>query len=94
MKLYCKREWEVDVPDEIIVKALDKYVYTKFYRPDYSLMNRKDVQSLAEFIVKKLTDYDEYPNEFTKPLRTRIREIIAQRIKEKENADDQELVWH
>lgn len=83
MKLYCKREWEADIPDEMIIKAVDGYVYTQFYRPDYSRMNRKHVQLLAEFIVKELTDYDKYPNEFTKPLRTRIREIIAQRIKEK-----------
>ena len=84
MKLYCKREWEADVPDEMIVKAIDAYVYKHFYRPDYSIMNRADVQSLAEGIVESLTDYDKYPNEFTKPLRTRIREIIAQRIKERE----------
>jgi hypothetical protein len=89
MKLYCKREWEAEVPDEMIVKAVDKYVYKNFYRPYYSLMNRKDVQSLAEYIVETITGYDKYPNEFTKPLRTRIREIIAQRIKEREeNADD------
>ena len=83
MKLYCKREWEADVPDEMIVKAVDRYVYAKFYH--YSMLNRKDVQSLAESIVEKITGYDKYPNEFTKPLRTRIREIIAQRIKENEN---------
>ena len=89
MKLYCKKEWEADVPDEMIVKAIDKYVCKHFYRPYYSLMNRKDIQTIAESIVGKLTDYDKYPNEFTKPLRTRIREIIAQRIKEtEENADD------
>lgn len=88
MKLYCKREWEAEVPDEMIVKALDKYVYTKFYRPNYFMMNRKDIQSLAESIVEKITGYDKYPNEFTKPLRTRIREIIAQRIKERENEDE------
>lgn len=85
MKLYCKREWEADVPDEMIVKAIDQYVRKNFYRPYYSMLNRKDVQSLAESIVEKLTGYDQYPNEFTKPLRTRIREIIAQRIKENEN---------
>lgn len=94
MKLYCKREWEADVSDEMIVKAIDKYVYKSFYRPNYSLINRKDVQLIAESIINKITDYDKYPNEFTKPLRTRIREIIAQRIKENENADNEELVWH
>ncbi len=89
MKLYCKREWEADISDEMIIKAVDEYVHKNFYRNYYSLMNRRDVQWIAESIVKKMTDYDQYPNEFTKPLRTRIREIITQRIKEiEENADD------
>ena len=87
MKLYCKREWEADVPDEMIVKAVDSFAH-KHYAYDYSKMNRADVQSLAECIVESWTDYDKYPNEFTKPVRVRIREIIAQRIKENENADD------
>jgi len=82
MKLYCKREWETDVPDEMIVKAVDKYVRTKFYRPDYSRLNRFDVQMIADSIIINLTNYEKYPNEFTKPLRTRIREIIEQRMEE------------
>jgi len=88
MKLYCKREWEADIPDEMIIRAVDKYAYSKFYRPNYVLMNRKDVRFIAEYIVKTMTGYDKYPDAFTKPLRTRIREIIEQRIEENENVDN------
>lgn len=87
MKLYCKREWEADVPDEKIEKAVDAFA-RKYYAYCYSKINRADVQSLAEYLVQITTGYDKYPNEFTKPLRMRIREIIAQRIKEDENAGD------
>lgn len=91
MKLYCKREWEADIPDEKIVKAVDSFA-RQHYAYFYSKMNRADVQSLAEYLVEITTGYDKYPNEFTKPLRTRIREIIAQRIEVTENPDDQTLV--
>lgn len=88
MKLYCKREWTAEIPDEEIIRAVDKFARNNFYRPSYDLMNRHNVQYIATLLVKKFTEYENFPNEFTKALRERIREIIDQRIEENKNADD------
>lgn len=88
MKLHYERIWDAEIPDDMIIKAIDNYCDNKFFHnvrfcERYFLINRKDIQLIAESIINNCTPYKgDYPNAFSKPLRERIKDIIHERREE------------